>query len=96
MAISTAPPPMKRVPIIMNLEKTSPRMRRAKKAFHSSETAPSGARMTTGSDAIWKIEPRMLEVKNIAEGLINHPRSIEQRLSRTESEQPQSIGSCSR
>lgn len=42
-------------------EKTLPRSKRAKKAFHNSETAPSGARITTGNEAIWKREPRMLD-----------------------------------
>ena len=60
-AISTAPPAMRMVPRSIQAENTSPRSRRAKKAFHSSDTAPSGARMTTGSEAIWNSEPRMFE-----------------------------------
>ena len=51
-AIRTAPPAIQRVLRTIHGENTSPRMRRAKKAFHSSDTAPSGARMTTGSEAI--------------------------------------------
>jgi len=70
-AISTAPPAMRMVPRIIQAENTSPRRRRAKKAFHSSDTAPRGARMTTGSEAIWNSEPRMFEVMNmpVAEGV---------------------------
>lgn len=64
-AISTAPPAMRMVPTIIHAENTSPRRRRAKKAFHSSDTAPSGARMTTGSEAIWNNEPRMFEDMNM-------------------------------
>ena len=52
MAMRTAPPAMSSVPKSIHIEKTSPRSIRAKKAFHSSETAPSGARMTTGREAI--------------------------------------------
>jgi hypothetical protein len=47
-----APPAMRMVPRIIHGENLSPRMRRAKKAFQSSETAPRGARMTTGREAI--------------------------------------------
>lgn len=65
MAMRTAPPAIRRVPINIQGEKTSPRSRRAKKAFQRRETAPSGARMTTGSAAIWNIEPRRLEHMNI-------------------------------
>jgi len=61
IAISTAPPAMRMVPRTIQAENTSPRSRRAKKAFHNSDTAPSGARMTTGSDAIWNSEPKMFE-----------------------------------
>ena len=70
-AISTAPPAMRKVPRIIQAENTSPRSRRAKKAFHSNDTAPSGARMTTGSEAIWNSEPRMFDDMNIptAEGV---------------------------
>jgi hypothetical protein len=49
------------VPSIIHGEKTSPRRRRAKKAFQSRDTAPSGARMTTGSDAICTNDPSMLD-----------------------------------
>lgn len=56
-AMRTAPPAIKIVPRIIHGEKTSPRIRRAKKAFHRSETAPRGARITTGSEAIWTREP---------------------------------------
>lgn len=51
-AIRTAPPAMKSVPRTIQIEKASPRSIRAKNAFHSSETAPRGARITTGKDAI--------------------------------------------
>ena len=67
-AISTAPPAMRMVPRSIQAENTSPRSRRAKKAFHSSDTAPSGARMTTGSEAIWNSEPRMFEDMNMPIG----------------------------
>ena len=74
IAISTAPPAMRIVPRTIQAENTSPRSRRAKKAFHNNDTAPSGARMTTGSDAIWNSEPRMFEDMNmpIAEGVQQH------------------------
>jgi hypothetical protein len=65
-AISTAPPAMKSVPRIIHGENTSPSKNRAKNAFQRRETAPSGARITTGSDAIWTNDPRILEKKNIA------------------------------
>ena len=61
IAMRTAPPAMRMVPMSIHGEKTSPRRRRAKKAFQRRATAPRGARMTTGRDAIWKREPRMLE-----------------------------------
>jgi len=67
IAMSTAPPAMKSVPRIIHSEKTSPRMKRAKKAFQRRETAPSGARMTTGRDAIWTREPIMFEDMKIAD-----------------------------
>lgn len=51
-AISTAPPAIHRVLMIIHGEKTSPRISLAKNAFHKRETAPSGASMTTGSEAI--------------------------------------------
>lgn len=51
-AIKTAPPAISTVPKIIQGEKTSPNIRRAKKAFHRRDTAPKGARMTTGRDAI--------------------------------------------
>lgn len=68
-AIRTAPPAMRMVPRIIQPENKSPRSRRAKKAFHSNDTAPSGARITTGSEAIWNSEPRMFEVMNMPEVL---------------------------
>jgi uncharacterized membrane protein len=67
IAMSTAPPATRMVPITIQAENTSPNMNRAKKAFHIKDTAPRGARMTTGRDAIWNIEPRMLEDMKIAE-----------------------------
>jgi hypothetical protein len=51
-AMSTAPPAMKRVARIIHDEKTSPRINLANSAFHKSETAPSGAKITTGKEAI--------------------------------------------
>ena len=69
-AISTAPPAMRMVPRIIQAENTSPRSNRAKKAFHRSDTAPRGARMTTGSEAIWNSEPRMLEDMNMPIGSV--------------------------
>ena len=38
----------------------------AKKAFHKRETAPRGARMTTGREAIWTREPKTLEEMKMA------------------------------
>ena len=66
MAMRTAPPAIKIVPIIIQAENTSPSRKRAKKAFHNKDTAPKGARMTTGSDAIWNNEPSTLEDMKIA------------------------------
>ena len=51
-ATKMAPPAIKMVPRIIHGEKTSPSMKRAKKAFHKRDTAPSGARITTGREAI--------------------------------------------
>jgi hypothetical protein len=67
IAMRTAPPAMRRVPRIIQREITSPRMKQAKNAFHRRETAPRGARMTTGSEAIWNSEPRMLEEMKMTE-----------------------------
>jgi len=61
-----APPAIRIVPNIIHGEKTSPRRRRAKNAFQSKETAPSGARMTTGSDAIWTKDPVRFERMKMA------------------------------
>ena len=66
IAMRTAPPAMRRVPRSIHGEKTSPRRSLAKKAFQRRETAPSGARMTTGREAIWKIEPKRFEERNMA------------------------------
>ena len=66
MAMRTAPPAMSSVPKSIHIEKTSPRSIRAKNAFHSSETAPSGARITTGKEAIWKMDPKRFEEMNMA------------------------------
>ena len=62
----TAPPAMNMVPRAIHGEKTSPRSSLAKKAFQRSETAPRGARITTGNDAIWKRLPRMFDEMNMA------------------------------
>lgn len=67
IAIRTAPPAIRKVPKIIQRENMSPRIKHAKKAFHRRETAPRGARMTTGSEAIWNNEPSMLEEKKITE-----------------------------
>jgi hypothetical protein len=88
IAMRTAPPAMKSVPRIIHKEKTSPRIKRAKKAFHRRDTAPSGARMTTGRDAICTRAPIMFEDMNIAclpfqRELLKEPRS-----SLTETQQP--------
>jgi hypothetical protein len=64
-AIRIAPPAIRMVPNIIHGEKTSPRSKRAKKAFHSNDTAPNGARMTTGREAIWTKDPRMLDEMNM-------------------------------
>ncbi len=61
IAMRTAPPAMHKVLMTIQGEKTSPRIRRAKNAFHRRDTAPSGARITTGRDAIWNTEPKRLE-----------------------------------
>ena len=66
MAINTAPPAIRTVPMIIHGEKTSPSSSREKNAFQRRETAPSGARITTGSDAIWKREPRTLDEMKMA------------------------------
>lgn len=65
-AIRTAPPAMRSVARIIHGEKTSPRRKRAKKAFQSNDTAPRGARITTGREAICTNEPRTLDMKNMA------------------------------
>jgi len=65
IAMRTAPPAMRKVPRIIQRENTSPRMKHAKNAFQRRETAPRGARITTGREAIWNTEPRMLDVKNM-------------------------------
>lgn len=62
-----APPAIRMVPRIVHGENMSPSMKRAKKAFQRRDTAPNGARMTTGSDAICTSEPSTLEEMNIAE-----------------------------
>lgn len=65
-AMRTAPPAIRMVPRIIHGEKTSPRMKRAKNAFHRRDTAPRGARITTGSDAIWTNDPKILEEMKMA------------------------------
>lgn len=65
-AMRTAPPAIRMVPRIIHGENTSPKMKRAKKAFHRRDTAPRGARITTGSDAICTRDPRMLEEMKMA------------------------------
>ena len=64
-AIKKAPPAIRMVPRIIHSEKKSPRMKRAKKAFHNRDKAPSGARITTGREAIWTSDPRILEEMNM-------------------------------
>jgi hypothetical protein len=64
-AMRTAPPAIRNVPSTIQGENTSPSSSRAKKAFQSNETAPSGARMTTGRDAICTSEPSTLEAKKM-------------------------------
>lgn len=65
-AMRIAPPAMKMVPRIIHGENTSPKSKRAKNAFQSKDTAPNGARMTTGRDAIWTNEPSILDEMNMA------------------------------
>lgn len=60
-AMRTAPPAMQSVLRAIQGEKTSPKISLAKNAFHSSETAPRGARITTGREAIWNMDPKRLE-----------------------------------
>jgi hypothetical protein len=67
IAMRTAPPAMRRVPRIIQMENTSPRMKQANNPFHRRERAPRGARITTGREAIWNTEPRMLEVMKMTE-----------------------------
>ena len=67
IAMSTAPPAMRSVPRTIHGEKTSPSRIRAKKAFHRRDTAPSGARITTGSEAICTTDPKRLEDMKMAE-----------------------------
>ncbi len=63
---STAPPARRRGPRSIHGEKTSPRRSRAKNAFQRRETAPRGARITTGREAIWNTEPKRFEERNMA------------------------------
>lgn len=74
----TAPPAIKSVPRIIHGENTSPSRNLAKKAFQSRETAPRGASITTGREAIWTRDPRMLEEMKMAKpsshNLHNHER----------------------
>jgi hypothetical protein len=65
-AIRVAPPAIRMVPNTIHGENISPSMKRAKKAFQRRETAPSGARITTGSDTICTSEPITLEERNMA------------------------------
>jgi hypothetical protein len=65
-AMRVAPPAIRIVPNIIHSENMSPSMMRAKKAFQRRDTAPNGARMTTGSDAICTSDPSTLEEMNIA------------------------------
>lgn len=65
-AMRIAPPAMRKVPSIIHGEKTSPKMKRAKKAFQSRDTAPRGASMTTGRAAICTSDPNILEEMKIA------------------------------
>ena len=60
-AMRTAPPAINNVPRIIHGENISPNRSRAKNAFQRRETAPNGARITTGREAICTREPRMLE-----------------------------------
>lgn len=48
------------------LENTSPSSIRAKKAFQSSETAPSGASSVIDRAPIWNTLPRIFEVMKMA------------------------------
>jgi hypothetical protein len=66
IAMSTAPPAMRIVPRTIHGENTSPRIIRAKNAFHRSETAPRGARMTTGRDAICTNDPMTFDEMKMA------------------------------
>jgi hypothetical protein len=69
IAMRTAPPAIRRVPRIIQRENTLPRMKHANNAFHRRETAPRGARMTTGREASWNTEPRMLDEMKMTEEL---------------------------
>lgn len=57
MPMRVAPPAMRTDPAASWTVNSSPRMKRAKRAFHRSETAPSGPRTTMGSAPIWKRVP---------------------------------------
>ena len=62
----------------------------AKKAFQRRETAASGARMTTGSDAIWNIEPKRLEEMNMA-GDYENSGGAQDRTEHTKAEKPETM-----
>lgn len=57
MPTRVAPPAIRTDPTPSCTVKLSPRMRRAKRAFHRSETAPRGPRTTMGRAPIWKRVP---------------------------------------
>jgi len=67
IAMRAAPPAIRRVPRIIQSENLSPRMKQAKNMFHRRDTALRGARIMTGSEAIWNSELRMLEETKITE-----------------------------
>lgn len=68
-AMRMAPPATRKVPRSIQIENASPRRIRAKKAFHKRDTAPRGARMTTGREAICTTEPNKLEEMKMAKGV---------------------------
>jgi hypothetical protein len=72
-AMNTAPTAMRIVPRTSRSENTSPRRNLAKKAFHSKDTAPRGASMTTGREAIWTKDPRIFDKKNITRPEMSGP-----------------------
>ncbi len=91
-AMRMAPPATRTVPRSIQIENASPKSMRAKNAFHKRETAPRGARMTTGSDAICTMEPKRFEEMKIPSIHVRQESMLclKRMISHTESKKPQS------